>query len=232
MGNCWMILSSGVTCFDSPVTKIPLAAVVKIDHKVRIPWQKSKWDMRVTRTRLVAIEVERCRDILGYILKVEPQDFLTDWVQDESNRGVKYDSKAFDLRTWKDGTAISWHWEDCGCNRSLGKRAEVYLVWNKFEMLFRHPSEGAGWAAAYMGLELKGLKYKIPSPVTRCSVSGSAHTPKVQIWFINAARQEGSQASADRHTMWLLLPMRAWRCSVIKKCLDPRGQFVSSTSSL
>lgn len=55
--------------------------------------------MRVTRTRLVAIEVERCRDILGYILKVEPQDFLTDWVQDESNRGVKYDSKAFDLRT-------------------------------------------------------------------------------------------------------------------------------------
>lgn len=153
------------------------------------------------RTRLVAIEVERCRGILGYILKVEPQDFLTDWVQDESNRGVKYDSKAFDLRTWKDGTAISWHWEDCGCNRSLGKRAEVYLVWNEFEMPFRHPNEGVGWAAAYMGLELKGLKYKIPSPVTRCSVSGRAHIPKVQIWFINTAqiRRLPSQCWSSHH---------------------------------
>ena len=69
----------------------------------------------------------------------------------------------------------------------MGERAEVDLVWNEFEMLFRHPSEGVVWAAAYMGLELKGLKYKIPSPVTRRSVSGSALIPKVQIWFISAA---------------------------------------------
>ena len=58
-----------------------------------------------------------------------------------------------------------------------GKRRS--LVWNEFAMPFRHPSEGVVWAAAYTGLELKGLKYKIPGPLTRCSVSGSAHIPKV-----------------------------------------------------
>ena len=44
----------------------------------------------------MAVEVERYS---GLHLEGRANRISSDWVQDESNGGVKYDSRAFDLRT-------------------------------------------------------------------------------------------------------------------------------------
>lgn len=123
-------------------------------------------------TRLVAVKVGRGRDILHYILKVEPTEFLDRLgTEEESNRGIKYDSKAFELSNWKDGAAISWNEEDCAWNRIWRVREATQFGMSL--RCLRHTSENVGWTAAYMGLEFKGPEYEAqssPQPSARSRV--------------------------------------------------------------
>lgn len=70
--------------FDSHIKKKlkqPLPFTVKIDCKMarveaKRPSHQPERDMRVACTKLVAVEVGKRRDILGYILTIEPTEFL------------------------------------------------------------------------------------------------------------------------------------------------------------